>query len=395
MFKGQKKQNQKQMNKNVQKKPRQRGQKRKQQKQGQNPRPQKRQKTRRNMNHVGFMTDGTNYSQRAVRDSVLISKSEPIGIIASNDSANFGVLATYAINPGNAVTFSILSQEAAVYETYLFESLEFYTVPLVSEYAAGGQTGEVAIAVNFNASLPPPATQTAQLTLEPVAANLPCLPLRINCPKTIMHKQSNAKYVRTGGLPGQSDIKEYDVGNLFLTGEGLSATQFNVCRLFVRYNCRLFTRVNLVNQGAPANNSVTYLTDTTSGTIVSQVDYTCTFAQAATANFGSVNGLNVVNTNGVIVPPAGNYLLDINLTANDATTADIDNYSVKVKKNNNVLNLLNTFTAANIQSTSQMINCAIPFFVTMNGTDSLSVIIDFDYSGGTLSTVTTLRLVAI
>jgi hypothetical protein len=278
------------------------------------------------------INDNMQFAQRSQKDKgILVVKEEPIGIIISNDSNNFGVLNTFPINPGQAGTFPLLSQEAAEYETYEFELLEFFTVPLVSEYAVGGQTGEVCLCVNFNASLPQPASQTAALTLEPCDANLPCLPLDIRCPRDQMCKRSNAKFVRTGNLPGQSDIKEYDVGNLFVTGEGLSATQFNVCRLFVRYRCRLFTRVNLTLQGAPINNSIVqyYSTESLGSTGVQQ--------QLLLGTVFKTNGLNAVNTAGSIVLPAGNYFITFSGVFRSGFTTSVQQAELDLKFNGSSL----------------------------------------------------------
>jgi len=340
------------------------------------------------------MRDFMEYSQYKIKDKgVLIAKDEPIGVIASNDSASYGVLATYVINPGNATTFPLLSQEAAVYETYRFEMLEFYTVPLVSEYATGGQTGEVAIAVNFNASLPQPATQTAMLTLEPVDANLPCLPLCIQCPSTAMHKQSNAKFVRTGNLPGQSDIKEYDVGNLYLTGEGLSASQFNACRLFVRYKCRLFTRVNLVNQGAPTNNSVSQFVSKASEALTTSVPYVMLFADV-TGTDGYVNGLNITNTSGTLTPLAGNYLCNyyIQFTSNGNSTI-FEGYLQKnsaVQPNSTVIPYYSLPSAAYAVYT---ITGSV--YVSCSGTDTLKLYAGSNFSTGATTVDAILTITAI
>jgi hypothetical protein len=332
-----------------------------------------------------------NFAQRGGENrSVLVIKEEPVGLIASNNSANFGVLATFAINPGQANTFPLLSIEAAEYETYQFELLEFFTVPLVSEYATGGQTGETAIAVNFNASLPQPASQTAQLTLEPCDANLPCLPLDIRCPKEAMHKRSNAKFVRTGNLPGQSDIKEYDVGNLFVTGEGLSATQFNVCRLFVRYRCRLFTRVNLVNQGAPVNNSVTQLLATIGEAVTTTVPYTMLFADVVPGD-GYTNGLNAVNTNGSIVLPAGNY--QIGLSARVAYTGNSTSTQLDFRKNATTQNIYPLFTTPS--TAFSFVTLGGLYFVSLNGTDSISLQINNVFSSGTSTVYASMNIMAI
>jgi hypothetical protein len=339
------------------------------------------------------INDNMQFAQRAQKDKgILVVKEEPIGVIASNNSVNYGVLATYVLNPGQATTFPLLSQEAAEYETYEFELLEFFTVPLVSEFATGGQTGEVCIAVNFNASLPQPATQTAALTLEPCDANLPCLPLDIRCPREQMCKRSNGKFVRTGNLPGQSDIKEYDVGNLFVTGEGLSATQFNICRLFVRYRCRLFTRVNLTSQGAPVNNSVSQLLANANEVITTTVSHTILFADV-TSGDGYTNGLNAVNTNGSILLPSGNYLLTANVLFTYSGNSTVS--AVYIYKNNNLASVQGSGAFATPSGAYPDVACYGNVFVSLNGTDTITVRVTGTFSTGTAYVNGILTIMAI
>jgi hypothetical protein len=331
------------------------------------------------------INDNMQFAQRAQKDrGILVVKEEPIGVIASNNSASFGVLATYAINPGQATTFPLLSQEASEYETYEFELLEFFTVPMVSEYATGGQTGEICIAVNFNASLPQPASQTAALTLEPCDANLPCLPLDIRCPRDQMCKRSNAKFVRTGNLPGQSDIKEYDVGNLFVTGEGLSATQFNAQRLFVRYRCRLFTRVNLVNQGAPSNNSVSVFQSTTAESATTAMSKKMAMATSST------NGVSVVNTTGSFVLPAGLYLCDVMVTIN-SSGATFSNATLDIQKNASSVYLVGP---PQIEPVSNYGEISAMWFIQSNGTDAYTFPVNIT-SSGTITFYGVVRFTAI
>lgn len=249
---------------------------------------------------------------------ILIDKTEPVGVIESDGSGDFHICAKYAINPGQASTFPILSQEAKVYEKYMFEELEFFTIPLVSQYALGGQQGETALAINYNPALPSPASQTAALSLKPYDANLPCLPLQIRSTKPDL-TQTTAMFVRTGNLPGNADVKTYDVGNLYVTCEGLYETPFNICRLFVRYKCRLFNRVVLTDQGPPQNMSCSYFNSNSDSQVLS--------ASGAGSylifNNAVCNGLNVVGVGGSVltVPFSGNYNVDYSVFLNRATSA--------------------------------------------------------------------------
>lgn len=239
---------------------------------------------------------------------VLIEKTEPVGVIESQGLGAYHICASYPLNPGQSSTFPILSQEAKVYEKYMFEELEFFTVPLVSEYAIGGQQGQVALAINYNPALSPPASQTAALSLKPYDANLPCLPLKIRSTKPDL-TQTTAMFVRTGGLPGNSDIKTYDVGNLYATCEGLYETPFNICRLFVKYKCRLFNRVVLQDQGPPKNMSCSFY-QPEAGQIQNSVEIHQYMKFSQICNGANLKLSNQNRT--LTVTGSGNYNIDVN-----------------------------------------------------------------------------------
>jgi hypothetical protein len=151
----------------------------------------------------------------------------------------------------------------------------------------------------------------------------------------------------------------------------------------------LFTRVNLVNQGAPTNNSVTLLQDGPSN-LTSTVPYV---ALLNGVNTNVVNGLNVTNASGTIGIQAGNYLVDASAYfANGA--GDMTICTIEVKKNNITIYPTNLSTDNLSGATSQIVN-ALPGFVSMNGTDTLTVTLVSTFSGGTTSVSTALRLVSI
>jgi len=369
---------------------------RKKNQQNRNQQPQKTTQNRRKRGNRRQQTNNTQYGgpfnmqKGASRDYRCVIAEETIGLQASNDSANFGVLNVYNINPGNATTFPLLSQEAAVFETYKFEYLEFYSVPSVSGYAAGGQTGSVSLSVDFNASHAQPISYTAAVDLDPADEDLPCNDLRIILPPEKMHAQNIAKFIRTGGLPGSSDIKTYDVGNLFVCAEGLSATQFNVNRLYCRYKCHLYTRVDVAGAGAPQNNSVTALFDS-GAALTSTVAYQPLLAAAASATVVSTNGIGVVNTAGSLVPPAGNYVLmaDTNFAASGE---NITEAILLIVKNGNTLDFGQYFLAG---TGIEYISLHQTTFLSCNGTDAITLSIKAVFGTGTVAASTILTLVAI
>jgi len=367
---------------------------RKKNQQNRNQQPQKTTQNRRKRGNRRQQTNNTQYGgpfnmqKGASRDYRCVIAEETIGLQASNDSANFGVLNTYNINPGNATTFPLLSQEAAVFETYKFEYLEFYSVPSVSGYAAGGQTGSVSLSVDFNASHAQPISYTAAVDLDPADEDLPCNDLRIILPPEKMHAQNIAKFVRTGGLPGSSDIKTYDVGNLFVCAEGLSATQFNVNRLYCRYKCHLYTRVDVAGAGAPQNNSVSFFKSSAgeasgSTTVLKQL----VLATAVT------NGISVVNTAGSMVPPAGNYLVDYTINSYNSSDAENGISTLDFQKNGTSVYTVN-YQPVNTYSIEFQYITGMQY-VTANGTDAFTLWMANDYSSGTVLNFGFIRWTAI
>jgi hypothetical protein len=311
---------------------------------------------------------------------ILIDKEEPVGVIASDGTIDFHICAQYGINPGQANLFPILSQEAKVYEKYMFEELEFFTVPLVSEYAQGGQQGETALAINYNPALPAPASQTATLSLKPYNANLPCLPLRIKSTRSDL-TQTTAMYVRTGMLPGNTDIKTYDVGNLYVTCEGLSPTDFNICRLFVRYKCRLYNRVVLTNQGAPTNNACSFLTNVSGAVLDSSGTYkTIDFGGISSSNFQRCNGLGVINNAGDLTIPTGNYNIDLNCYINRTSSVNgITNYGCTLYLNGNAQYPNAT---AGPGFNAQYVQCTANYCLALKETDIIRVRMFAIYNSG-------------
>jgi len=366
-----------------------------------NQQPQKTTQNRKKRGNRGQQTNNTQYGgpfnmkKGVSRDYRCVVAEETIAIQPSNNSANFGVLNVYNINPGNATTFPLLSQEAAVFETYKFEYLEFYSVPSVSGYAAGGQTGSVSLSVDFNASHAQPISYTAAVDLDPADEDLPCNDLRIVLPPEKMHAQNLAKFIRTGGLPGSSDIKTYDVGNLFVCAEGLSATQFNVNRLYCRYKCHLYTRVDVAGAGAPQNNSVTNLLDI-GVTLTTATPYQPLLAAVSSTSQSVTNGLNVTNNAGVITPPAGNYLLMCHSSVQSSAEV-LTTFLFNVLKNSIVQNPLDGFTAMyeDTNGTGALASLDTSQFISCNGTDTIKLSIEAGAVSGTLTATTSFLLVAI
>jgi len=336
----------------------------------------------------GMTGVGATSSIRTSRRDMVIEESEFVGAVNVANEPNFNVTA-YPINPGQAALFPWLSTIAKQFEKYRFEKLAFVYKKEVSEYATAGQTGKVILSIDYDASDPPPATKQQMEDTIPHADAMPCqsfsLPLD---PRDMNATATDAKFVRVGGLPGAADIKTYDVGNLNVATQGIPSNT-EVGELHVVYRCRLMKPVLENLAGPPANNSVSLFQSTTTQTYTSATPATALNATAV------ANGVNVVNTAGSMVPPPGNYLVDLMVWAADTVNEEL---SVKLDFQKNATSLfrvsppVSEFAAVG-SAGSGTVSASI--YVSANGTDAFTQVITLGGAAGVLTGTSLIRWTAI
>jgi len=332
----------------------------------------------RNRNRALAGQGRTSTGLRSKRECV-VEEDEYIGAISGSVSfAN----TSYAINPGQATTFPWLSVQAKQWEKYRFEFLEFYYKREVSEFATNGTTGKVIMSVDFDASDAAPSSKTQMEDSDPRVDFMPSENGRMPLRSADLHSLYPTLYVRPGGLPGSSDIKTYDAGNLNVATQGNQDTT-EIGELRVRYRVRLSVPVLDSEVSIPKNNSVAFFKTLSAG-LTTGVAYTLTWSQE------SANGIGAVNTAGSIVLPAGNYLVDVN--ASYAALGSATNFSLTVAKNAVTVDTsLLTFSAATITYA----DCANTQFITSNGSDAFTFVATATFSSSTTSVSGFLRIVAI
>jgi hypothetical protein len=293
----------------------------------------------------------------------------------------------YPLQPGQVLTFPWLSQEAKLWERYTFEHLEFYYKRDVSEFATNGTTGKVMFSVDFDASDPPPATKTQVEDTYPHADAMPCENFRLIVDPRSLHPGMLPKYVRPGGLPGAADIKLYDAGNLAVSTQGNQNTS-EVGELRVKYTVRFENPIIENNAGPPTNNSVAQFVSQGAEAIATGVATTLALATA------SFNGVIAVNTAGLIVLPAGNYLIDANVqfaavggVFTDVTLGFLKNGGTYGSTNRLTVTAAGTISGFNMNTDS--------LFYQSNGTDTLAISVNGTISAGTETAVGALRIVAL
>nr|WRQ64757.1 polyprotein 2 [Patatavirales sp.] len=179
------------------------------------------------------------------------SFNERVGTVFG--STGFTIL-RYPINPGQSLTFPWLNQIAKLYERYEFMELEFYFRHDVSQYAAQGQKGLLYLSTNYDASSPNPSNSTQIVDGEPKVFGMPNQDLCLHLNKKALSEPGPEKFIRPYSLPGNTDIKTYDAGALFVATEGMTDNT-EIGKLHVRGKVRFRNRLlEPIGTLAPLNN---------------------------------------------------------------------------------------------------------------------------------------------
>jgi len=339
----------------------------------------------------GMTGVGQTRSIRTSKRDMVIEESEFVSAVTVAGQPNFNNKA-YPINPGQSALFPWLSTIAKQFEKYQFEKLTFVYKKEVSEYATAGQTGKVIMSVDFDAADPPPGTKQQMEDTIPHADAMPCqsfsLPL---APRDLAPTATDAKFVRVGGLPGATDIKTYDVGNLNVATQGITSNS-EVGELHVVYRVRLMKPILENLAGAPANNQVTQFISSAGEVLTTATDYQILFADVTSAD-GFANGLNIVNTAGSMVPPPGNYLVDVMVYS--VNSGNGTEWEMTLEKNGAAYPLGCVSIVVLPSGANGRITNNATAFVSANGTDAFTVIQGNNFSTGSSTIYGLIRWTAV
>ncbi len=152
------------------------------------------------------------------RQTNVVCHREYLGDISG--TTNFSITA-YPLNPGLAQTFPWLSTVAQNYQEYKFHGVIFEFRSLITDFVTAGAPGVIVMSTNYNADSPTYLTKQQMENAEYAVSVKPTCNLihGIECAvgQTILQE----KYVRTGAVPTNQDLRLYDMGNFQL------ATQSN------------------------------------------------------------------------------------------------------------------------------------------------------------------------
>jgi len=373
--------------------PRQRGMQRPAGPRGRRPRGARRGGSRMNVNTLAtgaFNARGMPNGMRRQRRTPF-SEDEFIGDLLGSTTFGNGANATaeqFAVNPGHAATFPWLSAIAPKFEKYVFTQLEFYYKHEVSQFATAGTVGKAILSFDYDAADAAPISKQQMLDTDPHADGMPCedFVLRVDCRTAF---ENGAKYVRPGNLPGGTDIREYDAGILNYGAAGTSDGTTKIGELHVRYAGWFEKPVLESTTSAPVNNQVALVGSSASETFTTGTPQA--YLLATTLN----NGLNLVNTTGSLVLPAGNYLVDGYAYCTDSA-AEAYTFALDFQKDGvSALQAIPVFKTSVSLGTGEHSTIGFNSFVSSNGSNVFELVGTMTGAAGVLTSVGSVRFTAV
>jgi len=135
-------------------------------------------------------------------------------------SETFSVPLSFPLNPGMSQTFPWLSVIAQQWEQYRFNSLRFcyYT-------RTGTQTvGSLQLIADYDAADSAPVSEFIASSYQDVVEDAPWKDIHCELMPSSLHAMGPKKYIRTGPLAANLDIKTYDCGTMFIGTTDSSGT---------------------------------------------------------------------------------------------------------------------------------------------------------------------------
>lgn len=172
---------------------------------------------------------------RSTRQGFIVRHREYLQDISSIDS-NFRNNAL-AVNPGVASSFPWLSAIAGRYEFYVFRRLHYVYEPICPTTTPGS----VMMAIDYDAADSPPATKTAFMSYRSAVRTAPWDRIRFDALRSDLHKFAEQRYIRLAAAPTGTDIKTYDIGNLYFATQSTPASPTTLGELYVEYDVAFYT----------------------------------------------------------------------------------------------------------------------------------------------------------
>jgi len=288
-------------------------------------------KKRRNRNGRGQNNGGSGFPRGSTDpqgDGRIIHRDELVAVIPG--SVAFATT-KFVINPGLPQTFPGLSADAKLYGEWKMVKSRFYVKPLVSGFSTQGQTGETILSFDPNVQNPPPNSQQ-QAEFMSHEQKAPYIEFGLDLDPNQVNR-SDAKYIRTAGVPAGGDPKTYDGGNLYISTYGQGGTG-TCCELRHRSWFKVF-KPTLLNPPTTSGEL-----EGAGGSLTAATPFGAAPAAAGAFQLAAA-GTNVISLTGLVI--GNEYTFSGAVTGTGLTAA---NFSTPVGLNINGAYLTNGINAA-------------------------------------------------
>lgn len=207
----------------------------------------------------------------------------------------------YPLNPGLSQTFPWLSTVAENFQEYIIHGCIFEFRPLTTDFANSGVPGVVVMATNYNADSPNFATKQQMENSEYAVSVKPTLPLIHGIECALQLTSIPHRYVRTGSVPSNQDLRLYDYGNFQFATQNNSPTVV-LGELWVSYCVEFFKPILPLDAGGVAS-SIHITRSAASGGNP--------FGTTTLISNGTIPNSITNTTLTVLVQPAQQYLLSV------------------------------------------------------------------------------------
>jgi len=152
-------------------------------------------------------------------------------------TTGFDLQFKFGINPGNSALFPWLSQVAQRFELYSFRYLRVIYEPQTSTTSVG----TLMLAIDYDASDPAPTSKTQMMSYKNAVRSPFWFACTHDSASADLHRLKT-NYILVGEPPLQSDIKTFDIGNLWVAVQSDSSSlPFSAGELYVEYSVELIT----------------------------------------------------------------------------------------------------------------------------------------------------------
>lgn len=157
-------------------------------------------------------------------------------IVAQAASPSLFTSEGFPVNPGMSGTFPWLSQIAPRFEKYRFNSLKFQ----FETEAPTSLGGSLILTLDYDASDQAPQSKVQAMAYKNAVRSAPWEECTHTSAKEDLSQQKQY-FVRSGANPASTDVKLYDVGNLFVCSQNVVTGGATLGELYVDYDIELLT----------------------------------------------------------------------------------------------------------------------------------------------------------